>query len=245
MIGKLERVDFNKKKGEVVIENEGSFTTLSIYFSEMPLALSVGAVIEFELKRSEKGIQYGRFIKLADSKFNPFDKIDNLSLYDWGEQVKTNFVEKVAPNLGLDLAFCEPSNKKSGKINFIDRTNNRQGDIQVQETPFYTSGRHFYGDKNYNPSYTVTLNKENYESYAKLGVDFDIYYLVKWKELSYDTQYETITVEEVQGIWVTSFYKIREVVESGKAHLHEYRYRRGEETYLLNLNDEDVFTRYL
>lgn len=58
MIGKLERVDFNKKKGEVVIENEGSFTTLSIYFSEMPLALSVGAVIEFELKRSEKGIQY-------------------------------------------------------------------------------------------------------------------------------------------------------------------------------------------
>lgn len=52
MIGKLERVDFNKKNGAVVIENEGSLTTLIIYFSEMPLALSVGTLIEFELKKT-------------------------------------------------------------------------------------------------------------------------------------------------------------------------------------------------
>ena len=268
MIAKLENIDFNKKTGEVVLTDGAWFCALTIYFSEIPVDIKVGSMIEFEIRRSARGNKYGTFIRQVQSNQKNFaveDDIalyewspsnqelfktgENLELYEWGEQVKTNFVEKVAPNLGLDLAFFNPANRESGKINLKNQKNNMQGDIQVQETPFFTSGRHPYGSKAYDPSYTVTLNKKHYENYAKIcsasNADFDIYYLVKWKELSYETEYDKITVEEVQGIWVTSFTKIRKVVESEKAYLHEYRYGRGEETYLLNLKDKDVFTRYL
>lgn len=170
-----------------------------------------------------------------------FNADENLELYEWGEQVKTNFVEKVAPNLGLDLVFADPTNKESGKVNLIDRKNNRQGDIQVQETPFFTSGDYLYCGIWCDPSYTVSLNKENYDSYALIDGDFDIYYLVHWKKL----QGYGVTVEKVQGLWVTSFAKLRKAIEKGGVSLHRYWDRDGEKSYLLNLNDTNVFTRYL
>lgn len=260
MIANLESVDFDKKTGEIVTTDGRSFSVLTVYFSEMPADIKAGSRIEFEIRTSSRGNRYGKFIQKAGATQNVFDvkenaplyewdetnqelfnADENLDLYEWGEQVKTNFVEKVAPNLELDLVFSNPTNKESGKVNLIDRKNNRQGDIQVQETPFFTSGKYLYCGNRYNPSYTVSLNKDNYDSYALIDGEFDIYYLVHWKSL----EGFGVTVEKVQGLWVTSFAKVRKAIEKGGVCLHEYWNGGGEKSYLLNLNDTNVFTRYL
>lgn len=87
--------------------------------------------------------------------------------YIWGESEENDFVKHIVPKLGIDLRINSEKAQNPWEIDLFDYTHNRYADLKVQNTPFFTAGRYMYGGMPYNPTYTVTFNRKDYENYIE------------------------------------------------------------------------------
>lgn len=161
---------------------------------------------------------------------------DRAQCYVWGEQKERDFVEDIVPRLGIDLRINPQKAQRQWEIDLFDYTHNRYADLKTQTTPFRTAGNYRYGEAPYNPDYTVTFNKKDYENYLKNHSDCDIYFWIHWTHPA--------------SVWRASFQKMAEKIQSGEAALHAYIHRvnddhNAKESYLFDLKDNYVFERLL
>lgn len=166
--------------------------------------------------------------------------------YIWGESEENDFVKHIVPKLGIDLRINSEKAQNPWEIDLFDYTHNRYADLKVQNTPFFTAGRYMYGGMPYNPTYTVTFNRKDYENYIERHPDCDIYFWVYWKQLTY----RDISVNELYGVWRASFSRMAQKIQAGEVALHHYMHRvnddhNAKDSYLFNLVDATVFERLI
>lgn len=132
------------------------------------------------------------------------------------------------------------------EIDLYDYTNNHPADLKTQNTPFFTCGKYRYGSSSYNPQYTVTFNKKDFENYRDNHPDCDIYFWINWKQL----HYYNITINPLCGVWRAPFAKMAKKITSGEVALHTYQHRinddhNAKDSYLFSLDDTSIFERLL
>ncbi len=98
----------------------------------------------------------------------------------------------------------------------------------------------------YNPTYTVTCNRKDYENYLERHPNCDIYFWVYWRQLTY----RGISVNELYGVWRAPFSRMAQKIQAGEVALHHYMHRvnddhNAKDSYLFNLADVDVFERLI
>lgn len=153
----------------------------------------------------------------SESKPDPQDKDSFLEL---GEQKEHEFVNEIAPMLGLDAKINPEKIDDPTVIDMI--VDGEPADLKVQETPFFTSENKF----GIEPQWAVTFNKIDYERYKDKGGDMDIIFWINWKrdEREKGEKYGT-HVAGMSGVWVVPFKKIQEWVENDKVTYHKYQNR--------------------
>ena len=245
MRGRILNIDYANKQGKVETRND-DYGVLTVYFKDIPEGINENSTIEFDLKVSAKGNKYAKFLSLVDRNQALFNTEDRNQWYEWGENEELDFVNKVAPKIGVDLILNPAKDNVPWEIDLFDKTNNRYADLKTQNTPFFTCLKYTYAGKKYDPTYTVTFNKKDYENYRVSHPDCDIYFWVNWIQL----KYKNIVVEPVHGVWVARFEKMKEAIENRKVQLHSYQNRQNDdhnarESYLFYLKDEDIFRKCL
>lgn len=245
MKGRLIEISLDKKQGRVATGNDG-LGILTVYFDRRSEMLEVGKTIEFEVVTSKNGNKYAIFQSIVERNVTMFNTEDRELWYTWGENEEVDFVSNVVPNLKLDIRINPKKRRCKWAIDLYDYTNNRPADLKTQTTPFFTAGKYKYHGVPYDPSYTVTFNKKDYENYAVNNPDCDIYFWVNWKQ----TSYGNIIVTEVQGVWRAHFERMAEKILAYEVALHAYKNRvdddhNAKESYLFNLQDSTVFERVL
>lgn len=245
MEGILISLDREAKRGQVDTRND-DIGILTIYFQEIPDAVQMNCTIEFDIAISRIGNQYAKFISVADRNQVLFNTEDRTQWYVWGEGEENDFIERIVPRLGIDLRINPEKAQKPWEIDLFDYTHNRYADLKTQNTPFFTAGRYMYGGVPYDPTYTVTFNKKDYENYIEKHPDCDIYFWVYWSQLAY----RNIRVNELYGVWRAPFQRMAEKIQAGEVVLHVYMHRvnddhNARESYLFNLTDAAVFERLI
>lgn len=242
----------NREIGYGKIElRDNSIRILNIYFGGyIPKEVSVGTSVYFDLTTSKTNNTYARFKGVVRRNTVLFNTEDRDKWYEYGEVSEKNFINKVAPTLKIDIR--ENPEKKCNKwaIDLYDYTNNRYADLKEQDTPFFTASRYYYNGIPYDPSFTVTFNKKDYEYYSTEYKDCDIYFWVNWKQLSYEYNGNTIKVLPIKGVWVARFEKMASMIESGRVVLHKYIHRKNDshnarDSYLFSLSDTNIFKKLL
>lgn len=255
MEGILLTLDRAAKKGTVDSRND-EVGVLTIFFGDnqpIPDEIQENCSVYFEVKTSARGNTYAKFLSAAERNQAVFNTEDRDQWYTWGEDKEADFVAKVVPHLDVDIRINPEKAERAWAIDLFDYTHQRPADLKVQNTPFFTCGsaKHSYRGKRYDPTYTVTFNKKDYENYREKHPDCDIYFWVNWTQLEYASAgFRTITVRPLRGVWRASFAKMCELIESGAVSLHEYQHRKNDDhnaqdSYLFMLNDESVFERLL
>lgn len=245
MEGILISLDPEAKRGRVDTRNDG-IGILPIYFREIPESVKINCTVVFNVAISSGGRRYAKFISVADRNQALFNTEDRTQWYNWGEEEEKDFVKHIVPKLGIDLRINPEKVNKPWEIDLFDYTHNRYADLKSQKTPFFTAGKYMYGGVPYDPTYTVTFNKKDYESYREKHPDSDIYFWVYWMQLTY----KNIRVNELYGVWRGSFSKMAEKIQAGEVALHVYKHRvdddhNAKESYLFHLEDAAVFERLI
>ncbi len=245
MEGVLLSINREEKWGRVDTRND-SIGVLTIYFQSLTDAIQPNCTVEFQLKTSRAGRQYAKFIAVADRNQALFNTEDRAQWYAWGENEEQDFVERIVPRLGIDLRINPEKKKTRWAIDLYDATHRRYADLKTQKTPFFTAGKYRYKGRPYDPTYTVTFNKKDYENYLEKHPDCDIYFWVYWAQLTY----KDMRVDELYGIWRAPFQKLAEKIQKGEVALHAYQHRvhddhNAKESYLFNLADQEVFERLI
>lgn len=242
--GILLSLDRANKRGRVDTRND-AFGVLTVYFREIP-DIQLNSTVIFDVIESENNNKYAKFISAAERNRALFNTEDRAQWYKLGEKTEVAFVEKIVPSLGIDLRINPEKVKNPWTIDLFDYTNNRYADLKTQTTPFFTAGKYSYGGAPYDPTYTVTFNKKDYEKYKKEHPDCDIYFWIYWIQRAY----KNIRVDELYGVWKAPFRKMAEKIEAQEVALHGYQHRQNDdhnakESYLFNLNDRNVFERLI
>lgn len=243
MYGLLKFVASDGSYGKVDTRSD-KYGILSIY--KVPMNLPINTTVKFQLVLSSKNNYYAKFIEVADRNMSLYNTEDRKQWYKWGEGKEDEFIATIVPNLQNEIIINPEKESDPTRIDLYDLTNERYADLKVQDTPFFTSGRYCYNGIPYDPSYTVTFNRKDYENYRAHHPDCDIYFWVSWQQLSY----RDIKVESVEGIWRASFSRMSELIENGIVALHPYIYRQNDDhnakdSFLFNLNDPTVFERIM
>ena len=63
-------------------------------------------------------------------------------------------------------------------------------------------------------------------------------------------RHKNIVVKPIKGVWRAEFSKIADIINDNKVALHKYMHRcnddhNAKESYLLNLNDTEVFEKLI
>lgn len=245
MEGILISLDRVEKKGRVDTRND-NIGILTIYFKELPDEVQLNCTVEFDVVISKNGNRYAKFITVAERNQVMFNTEDRMQWYVWGQEEEYDFIEHIVPRLGIDLRINPEKSMSPWEIDFFDYTHNRYADLKTQKTPFFTAGRYLYGGVPYNPTYTVTFNKKDYEHYIEKYPDCDIYFWVYWSQLIY----KDIRVNELYGVWRAPFRRMAEIIQANEVALHEYMHRvdddhNARDSYLFNLADDTVFERLI
>lgn len=245
MEGILISLDREARRGEVDTRND-DIGILTIYFQNIPGAIQLNCTVEFDVVNSRIGNRYARFISVVDRNQALFNTEDRTQWYTWGEEEEKDFVERIVPRLGIDLRINPEKTQEPWEIDLFDYTHNRYADLKTQNTPFFTAGKYRYGGVPYDPTYTVTFNKKDYENYIERHPDCDIYFWVCWSQLVYGD----IRVNELYGVWRAPFQRMAEKIRAGEVALHPYMHRmhddhNARESYLFNLADATVFERLI
>lgn len=186
------------------------------------------------------------FEEVANRNDTVFNTEDRTKWYSLGENKEFEFVSKIVPSLDVQLIINPEKANDPTVIDLWDVTNNRPADLKVQTTPFSSSDRYIYKGSKYNPQFTVTFNKKDYEKYKTTYPNCDIYFWVKWEQLSYNDK----SVFPMDGVWRASIGKMIEYIETGEVSLHEYIFRKNDnhnarESYLFLLTDSDIFQKLI
>lgn len=246
MEGILIGLNRQERMGRVDTRND-QLKVLNLYFGNtMPLDICVNCTIDFEVITSKIGTNYAKFTSMVDRNQAIFNTEDRSLWYSWGENFENDFITKIVPQLRLDIRQNPEKDTSPWAIDLFDFTNNRPADLKVQNTPFFTAGKYRYGKSSYNPCFTVTFNKKDYENYLLNNHSCDIYFWVNWTQLDY----KGIHVERLNGVWRASFSMMASKIQSGIVALHSYIHRTNDdhnakESYLFLLSDTDVFEKML
>lgn len=255
MKGRLISLDRAEMKGRVDTRND-EIGVLNIYFKTLPDAVQTDCTVEFDVVRSKAGNRYAKFIAVADRNQAIFNTENRPQWYAWGESEEIDFVEQIVPRLGIDLRINPEKATAPWEIDLYDDTHNRYADLKVQQTPFFTAGAYRMGIPGvcaagkggsgapYDPGYTVTFNRKDYENYREKHPDCDIYFWVHWRQLSY----REIQVNELYGVWRAPFARMAERIEAGMVALHPYKFRKNDDhnardSFLFDLRDTALFER--
>lgn len=243
MEGVLLSINREEKWGRVDTRNDG-IGILTIYFQTVTDAIQPNCTVEFQLKTSKAGKRYAKFTAVADRNQALFNTEDRAQWYVWGEDVEGDFIAQIVPKLGIDLRINPEKAQEPWAIDLYDFTHQRYADLKAQNTPFFTAGKYRYYGVPYDPTYTVTFNKKDYERYKMEHPDCDIYFWVHWQQL----EYKSMRVNPLYGVWRAPFSRLAEKIEAGEVSLHQYQYRvnddhNAKESYLFNLADAAVFER--
>lgn len=253
MEGILLSIDGSTNSGKVDTRNN-KFGILTIYFGNtIPNNIQENDSVCFEIKKSAVGNIYAKFVAVVERNQAVFNTEDRDKWHIWGEDYEKDFIEKVVPMLDVDIRINPEKKQFAWAIDFFDYTNCRYADLKVQETPFFSAGsaKYKYRDRRYDPTYTVTFNKKDYENYSKTHPECDIYFWVNWKQLQYSfPSGRDITVKPIRGVCKASFQEMSSLIESGDVSLHAYQHRvnddyNARDSYLFLLSDTSVFKRLI
>lgn len=247
MEGILIEVNIQNKTGIVDTRND-LYNRLTVYFRKLPKKIELNHTIEFELRKSKYGNYYGKFIGYVERNDNylKINTEDRMKWYEHGAKIETFFVEKIAPELALDIRINPQKSSCKWAIDLYDYSNNCYADLKNQTTPFFTAAKYKYKGIPCAPAYSVTFNKKDYEYYLEYYPNADIYFLIHWMQLCY----KEIKVPEVYGIWRAHFRDLAVTIQNHNAPLHQYKHRKNDdhnakESYIFNLKDTDVFEQLL
>lgn len=243
MEGRLCHIDYEKKWGKVDTRND-TLGVLTVYFKYIPAGLEVDSTIEFEVVTSQAGNKYAKFISCVERNETYFNTEDRSKWYDFGEQLEGDFVPVIRDVTGRDIRVNPEKEYCSWAIDLYDFTVNRTADLKTQTTPFFTAGRYFYRGIRYDPAFTVTFNRKDYEYYLQNYPNSDIYFWVDWKQL----KYRDVEIEYVGGIWRADFMRMAEKIQRNEVVLHPYMHRKDDDhnakdSFLFDLRDYSVFEK--
>lgn len=231
---------------DIVDTRNNQYGRLRLYYDKLTTHLSVNMTVEFEVCTSATGNPYARFTAIVDRNQVLFNTEDRSKWYAWGEDVERDFIEKVVPQLHLDIRKNPAKETSSWAIDLYDYTNHRFADLKAQNTPFFTVSKYRYLGKKCDPAYSVTFNRKDYENYSRHYPDCDIYFWVHWIQL----EYHGIRVPEIYGVWRASFSKMADRIAHHAAPLHPYMHRttddhNAKDSYVFDLLDTEVFERLI
>lgn len=173
--------------------------------------------------------------KLFDIDGNQINLDDLQAKGPWcafGEDLERTFIKKYGLKFNLDINPEKSTNKFAPDL--LNTSNGKLADLKTQNTPFFLA-RDKYG---YDPQYTVTFNKKDYERYLECYPSLEIYFWVSWIAVRFEGA-QVVTVEPMEGIWQIGFKDLAELVQD--APLHPYKQRYGDtkgnarDSYLLSL----------
>lgn len=244
MYGILIQLPGSNDWGARVDSRNDELGVLNIY--QVPSSgITINTTVKFKVQYNQRtGRPYAVFEEVADRNDTVFNTEDRNKWYSLGENKEFEFVSKIVPFLDVELIINPQKATDPTVIDLWDITNNRPADLKVQTTPFFNSGRYIYKGRAYNPQFTVTFNKKDYEKYKLVYPNSDVYFWVNWQQLSYKNK----SVNPMNGVWRANINKIIEYIESETVSLHEYIYRKNDnhnakESYLFFLEDNDIFQR--
>lgn len=206
-------------------------------FLDENFSIKKGDTIEFTLEKNSYGYEAFNITNIdrLNSKYNTEDK------YKWTEEgykLEQRFIREIAPLFGKKNLIEHPMKEQyNWYIDLFDKDTNGIADLKCQQTPFFTCNRI---DNRFDPQFTVTFNKNDYEKYIENYKSFtnsnlfDIYWWVDWKVL----QYGHISITPLSGVWVVPFSEIANAIENNKVPLHEYQNRKGDR---INAKDSYLF----
>lgn len=220
-----------------------------IYFRKSAIrsgeVLHINDTVEFLLIKNPMGYEAQDIIKIdrVKSEFNTEDKDKWTEI---GYKLEVDFVKNIAPKFGNNNLIEHPKKKEfDWYIDLYDKNTESIADLKCQRTPFFTANKY-----NFNPQYTVTFNKNDYEkyrhSYKKFTEDkkFSIYWWVSWTTLNYSQKdkdgqiYKVIEVLPLNGVWEVQFCEIASKIENAKVPLHSYESRKEDK---INAKDSYLF----
>lgn len=254
MRGRIISLDRENRKGRVDTRND-QYRVLTIYFGNaIPEGVSENCTVEFEVVRSRYGNNYAKFQYVVERNAAVFNTEDRAQWYGYGEALENDFIRDYVPRIGRDIRINPEKATNPTVIDFMDYTDVPAGapcDLKTQKTPFFTSARYTYTDADgravrYDPMWTVTFNRKDYEKYSREYPDCKIYFHAGWEQ----SVYGNLTVDTLDGVWVADFSAMCRLIEQGQVALHAYQNRQDDDhnarcSYLFDLRDTRVFARLL
>ena len=241
MEGRITEIIREERKGRVDTRND-NYRILTIY--NLTDDVQEDSTVEFDVVLSARGYPYAKFIRVVERNQAIFNTEDRDRWYELGNNEELDFINNVVPRIGLDIIINPEKASIPWAIDLFDCTNNRYADLKTQNTPFFYCFQYMYNGQPYDPSYTVTFNKKDYEYYYSNYPECDIYFWVNWTQL----EYRDIYVQPINGVWKASFSRMAELIHENAVALHTYMHRTNDdhnarESFLFNLLDESVFQR--
>lgn len=253
MRGRIFNLDRQNNRAKVDTRND-QYGVLTVYFSgRIPDNVCDDCTIEFDVILSQNGNYYAKYCHTIERNQAIYNTENRTQWYVHGETLENDFICECVPLIGRNIRRNPEKDIDPTVIDLMDYTDTPEGepcDLKTQNTPFFTAGKYCYQREgrriNYDPSYTVTFNRKDYERYRELYPDCRIYFWVQWQQQSgYG-----INIENVSGVWVAEFRVLSDRIEGNNVYLHAYLNRRtddhnAQDSYLFDLNDNTVFKRLL
>lgn len=245
MEGILCDLDIEQKKGKVDTRND-ILGVLTIYFGAIPNNLTVNSTVKFDVITSKAGNIYAKFVSTVERNQAQFNTEDRSKWYDWGESREKDFLAVICQATGHDIRINPEKEACPWAIDLYDYTIQKPADLKTQNTPFFTAGKYSYQSVHYDPAFTVTFNKKDYEKYS---IDYplcDIYFWVDWEQL----EYREIKIPHICGVWRASFSEMAQKIQRGQVALHSYTHRKNDDhnakdSFLFDLRDRSLFEKIL
>lgn len=194
--------------------------------------LEANQTVEFSVKEGDKGLLAVNVIVIERNKTTHHTE-DKFAWCREGEKLEEAFVREIVPKIGRNLIIHPDKKYKPTSIDLYNPDTKEISDLKTQNTPFFTSVR--FG---YDPTYTVTFNKKDYERYKKKYPSAIIYWYVKWNQLVWNK----LSVEPLEGVWEVPFKDMANAIDTGQVYLHEYENRKNDDenakdSYLFDLRN--------
>ena len=204
MEGRISYINNSKGYGYIKTENK-EIGDLSFYFEANLCTMSKDDTVSFEIATSKNtGKKYAKNVILVARNVCKYNTEDKQKWCKEGEKLEIAFVKNIVPKLAIKLDINPEKKINPYAIDLIDYTNNKYADLKSQNTPFFTAGRHNYGEgekTQYDPQFTVTFNRKDYENYKANHPECDIYWCINWTQLTLGGT----TIKPLDGIWVSKF----------------------------------------
>lgn len=184
MEGRVSSIDLDNNYGEIDTQNS-TVNQLRFYPNSTKDFIKINDTVTFNVKTSMAGNRYAVNVKKVQRNICKFNTEDKEKWYLEGESIEYKFIAETVPQLGLDIIINPEKKEKPWVIDFYDRTNKRYADLKTQNTPFFTAKKYKHDGIAYDPAYTVTFNKKDYENYKQNYPGGDIYWNIEWTQLNY------------------------------------------------------------